>query len=401
MHKERVHDYDQAYVDASPALADVYTDNGWRTVLLSAQGNGGDTVFCLDVTNPHHPTFLWEFSDPDLFRSRSSPSIAKIGRILLDGEAIWVAFFVSGNVERYDRSQYPSVYMIDIETGAVVQRIYLTGGLSEETAGYGGVPSGQPTIIDSDGNGYIDRFYIGTDKGFLYKVNIPDDPEAPQYGISNCVINRDFTDEAGRSVDSDLQYQPIYGSPVAVVDNDINPNGSLDYRVRIFFGTGDSPYAVEDVNAAGTQYHFFAYEDHAEKGVCDANEVSLDWLYELEENHRVFASAFAAAGTIYFGTSTASTEDPCEGGGLVANNQGRIYALDALTGDSKWPNGISPVVGNMVVSPLVVDEHLYVKSQKSSIDEPGVRAYGTGRYNNETIRGGEPQVEVRAWREIF
>ena len=32
-------------------------------------------------------------------------------------------------------------------------------------------------IVDSDGNGYLDRIYIGTDKGYLYKVNIPDDPE--------------------------------------------------------------------------------------------------------------------------------------------------------------------------------------------------------------------------------
>ena len=30
---------DQAYVDASPALADVYTEGAWRTVLLSAQGH--------------------------------------------------------------------------------------------------------------------------------------------------------------------------------------------------------------------------------------------------------------------------------------------------------------------------------------------------------------------------
>ena len=50
---------DQAYVDASPALADVFINSQWKTVLLSAQGNGGDTVFCLDVTDPDNPNFLW------------------------------------------------------------------------------------------------------------------------------------------------------------------------------------------------------------------------------------------------------------------------------------------------------------------------------------------------------
>ncbi|UCD78098.1 MAG: hypothetical protein JSW26_22220, partial [Desulfobacterales bacterium] len=42
---------DQAYVDASPALADVFINGQWKTILLSAEGNGGDTVFCLDVTD--------------------------------------------------------------------------------------------------------------------------------------------------------------------------------------------------------------------------------------------------------------------------------------------------------------------------------------------------------------
>ena len=46
---------DKSFVDASPALADVHTDGAWRTVLLSAEGNGGDTIFCLDVTNPYAP----------------------------------------------------------------------------------------------------------------------------------------------------------------------------------------------------------------------------------------------------------------------------------------------------------------------------------------------------------
>ncbi|MGD9089996.1 MAG: PilC/PilY family type IV pilus protein, partial [Desulfobacterales bacterium] len=179
---------DQAYVDASPALADVYTGGQWRTVLLSAQGNGGDTIFCLDVTDPADPRFMWEFADPDLFRSRSSPSVGKIGRILVDGQPVWVAFFVSGKT--YDAALYPSIYMINVADGSVVKRVMLDA----DASGVGGVPSGQPSIVDSDGNGYIDRLYIGTDKGFLYKVNIPDDPDTVKYAFSNTVINRDFTD---------------------------------------------------------------------------------------------------------------------------------------------------------------------------------------------------------------
>jgi hypothetical protein len=251
---------DQAYVDASPALADVFINSSWKTVLLSAQGNGGDTIFCLDVTDPHNPNFLWEFADPDFFRSRSSPPVGKIGRILVDGQAVWVAFFVSGKTA--DANLYPSIYMINVADGSLVKRVMLDA----EAGGIGGVPSGQPTIIDSDANGYLDRMYIGTDKGYLYKVNIPDDPDVVNYEFSHCVINRDFSDESDTSVFADWRYQPIFGSPVVIVDNGMNADGSVAYNVKLFFGTGDSPYFDEDIDMANTRYLFFAYNDQSKKG---------------------------------------------------------------------------------------------------------------------------------------
>jgi len=376
---------DQAYVDASPALADVYTNGSWKTVLLAAEGNGGDTIFCLDVTDPYNPTFLWEFADPGLFRSRSSPSVAQIGRILIDDSVRWVAFFVSGKT--YDASLYPSIYMVDIADGSVVKRIYL----DSDAGGMGGIPSGQPAVIDSDGNGYIDRIYIGTSKGLMHKVTIPDDPDAVKYGISNCVINRDYTDSDENSVPVSQRTHPIYGTPVVVVDNNLNSEGKINYNVKIFYGTGDSPHYDEDINTADTRYYFFAYQDHTEKGQCDESAVSLDWFYELPEGHRIFTSAFAAAGNIYFGTSTSETEDPCEGGGSTKSNLGSMLAFD-MSGTKLFEK----TVGNITVSPYVEDEHIYIKSQTL-----GLKSFGSGKYNNETNLGGIPQISVRLWQEMY
>jgi type IV pilus assembly protein PilY1 len=395
MNQTRSTDYDQAYVDASPALADVYIGGAWRTVLLSAEGNGGDTVFCLDVTDPESPKFMWEFADPDLFRSRSSPSVAKIGRIVKNGKPKWVAFFVSGNDDRYDRTQFPSVYMIDIETGAVLERIFL----SADTGGRGGVPSGQPAIVDSDGNGYIDRFYIGTDKGFMYKVNIPDDPDTVKYDVSQCVVNRDYTDATGAEVTSAWRYQPIYGSPVVSVNNTVNENFSLNYKVRIFYGTGDSPYYKDDINTESTRYHFLAYEDTAAKGVCNESLATLDWFYELPKGHRVFASAFAAAGTIYFGTSTAETEDPCESDSLT-HNGGEIFAFDMKdprNDAGKVVPKLQVRVGNVVAPPVVYDQHLFYKSFDGQLTP---HVMGEAGWNTETISVPNG-VEVMMWREVF
>jgi len=378
---------DQAYVDASPALADVFIGGQWKTVLLSAQGNGGDTVFCLDVTDPSEPKYLWEFANPNLFRSRSSPSAAQIGRIVDNGTTRWVAFFVSGKT--YDATLYPSIYLINIADGSVVRRFFLDA----DAGGIGGAPSGKPTIIDSDGNGYIDRIYIGSDKGRLYKVNIPDDPNIKRYDINHCVINNDFIDDESNEIDEDQRWHPIYGSPVAIVENGLNAQGNITYNIRIFFGTGDSPYYDESIDTGNTNYHFFAYRDQDQKGQCDQNFVHFDWFMELEAGERIFSSAFAAAGNIYFGTSTAETEDPCAGGGDNQStvNGGGLYGL-SFEGNLI----LDQTVGSVTASPLVVDEHIYLKSQSM-----GLRSFGGGPYNNPTIMGGSAQFTIRNWRELF
>ena len=55
----------------------------------------------------------------------------------------------------------------------------------------------------------------------------------------------------------------------------------------------------------------------------------------------------------------------------------------------------SVVVGNVRVSPLVDDEHLYVKTTDGSIE-----TFGGGGYNNEVIMGAEVNTSVRSWKDI-
>jgi hypothetical protein len=397
---------DQAYVDASPALADVYIDtnndgvnDNWRTVMLSAEGNGGDTVFCLDVTNPLNPRFMWEFAAPELFRSRSSPAVGQIGRIQdpITNEAKWVAFFVTGKVE--DANLFPAIYIIDISNGSVLDRVVLddavdmnSDGLidaAETDFGRGGVPSGQPAIVDTDDNGFIDRLYVASDRGFMYKVNIPDDPEIPIYAITHCILNTDFIDEDGNEIAASQRWHPIYASPAVVVNNGVTDTGEIDYNILVLFGTGDSPFYDENINTDDTRYHFFAYLDKAGKGVCNANNHILDWSIELESGHRIFASAFAAAGLIYFGTSTAETEDPCQGNAAVDGNEGMIYAVD-LEGTVI----LKRVVGDITSSPLVEDEHLYFRTPT------GLVSLGSGIYNNEIQAGGTPRANIKSWQQL-
>jgi hypothetical protein len=175
----------------------------------------------------------------------------------------------------------------------------------------------------------------------------------------------------------------------------------MTYDIRIFFGTGDSPYSVEDINFADTRYAFFAYRDTDLKGSCDGSRVELDWYLELEKGHRIYASAFAAADTIYFGTSTGDTEDPCDihansDDGIKAND-GRLYAVDMYDPPDKIKDAeIDGFKGNVLAAPVVEDRHVYVQT----IDGE-VASFGSGKYNNETRQAGIPEIEIHWWREVF
>jgi type IV pilus assembly protein PilY1 len=377
---------DQAYVDASPTLADVYINGRWKTILASAEGNGGDSVFCLDVTDPDTPTFLWEYSDPDLFRSRSSPSIG-FGRMVYGGVPTWVALFVSGKSGNPD--VYPSIYILNVETGSLLKRVYLDNNNYNER-GRGGVPSGQPAIVDSDGNGFIDRIYIGTDKGFMYKVNLPDDPRNLSFqDITTCIINTDMVyTKSGTTyaVADSQQFHPIYASPTVTVNNTLDEAGDIEYNINIFFGTGDSPYYDEDINAEDTTYHFFAYSDSDAKGECGGN-TSLTWFFELPEGQRIWASAFASAGQIFFGTATAETEDPCEAQG--ENNEGQLFIFTTDGTPLKAFN-----TGNIITSPVVEDEHIYFRTSD------GLNSMGGNVYNNEKTKVGVGTSKIESWEEV-
>jgi hypothetical protein len=311
-------------------------------------------------------------------------------------ETRWGAFFVSGR--NYTSTTYPAVYILDIETGSILQKVVLDDPDSTADAGnQGAVPSGQPAIVDSDGNGYIDRAYIGTDKGYLYKIVIPDDPDSAGGKLSVMHINTDFSYDSNddgtedTTLASDQRNHPIYGSPAVVVDNGLNADGTVDYNVRLFFGTGDSPYYDENINTANTMYQFFAYNDKGSPSSTNPADVNLEWYFDLPAGHRIFASAFASAGNIYFGSATGETEDPCEG-----PNEGRIFGFSyegnpvITENDEKGKE-----VGDVYTAPLVEDEHLYIKTPE------GLRSFGGDNYNNDVKMGGLPFTRMRYWREIF
>ena len=271
--------YELAQIYASPVISDVYIDtNGdgladsWRAVVICASGIGGDSIFCLDVTDPNKPIFLWEFSAIDLFRDPSAQALVQIGRILdpLTGESKWSAFISTGKMAYKDH--YPAVYLIDISDGSVIKRVTLDEDVDlnvneipdagEAGYGQGGILSGSPAIVDSNDNGIVDRLYVGSNRGLVYKVNLPDDPKTPGSFI-HCVFNTDFTDSDGKQIPMEQRKNAIYAKPTVVVENGIGEDENFNGRIRIVFGTGESPHENRGMDISDTRNYIISYVDTA------------------------------------------------------------------------------------------------------------------------------------------
>ena len=393
-------------LNTSPSIADVYIDTDtdgdgdtWRTILISSDGQGRGVVFCLDVTNPRKPRFLWELVSSDFFRYRPTEAAIPVGRILnpATGKTGWAAFIAGGRPPQ--PGSFPVIYQIDVSSGRLLDRIVLDDALDIDAGGTidsggrgqgaTGLLNGHPALIDSDGNGYIDRLYISSDSGILYKVNLPDNPGKGSTSITHCVLNTDFSDENDNELPFDQRWQSISAPPVVTVERGRFQDGETNNRVRIYYGTGDSPYYREPEEAARASYHFFAYVDAAEKGECRPDKHYLDWYIELEAGHRIFSTGFAAAGQIYFGTATSDTEDPCAGFLEREADEGVLYAVNR-----QGEIMLAQKTGNILGPLLVEDEHLYFRTLA------GLHSLGSGVYNNGVLKSGTPTIKIHAWQEV-
>ena len=110
-------------VDGSPIAADIFTgtevksgdtvtDAGWRTIVITGLGNGGDSYFAIDTTYnnpfdaPTNPSvYLWNYTDADLGLATSNPVIERVNAPARDtdgdlenngGFGGWAVYFGSG-----------------------------------------------------------------------------------------------------------------------------------------------------------------------------------------------------------------------------------------------------------------------------------------------------------------
>ncbi|MFL6194722.1 MAG: pilus assembly protein [Thermoanaerobaculia bacterium] len=444
-------------VDGTVTIADVFIDpvhNGtpaagdreWRTVVFGGLREGGAAYYALDVTQPDtlttvgitkfvpqpagayvpscnggdsgsvsgacgpvpFPAALWEFNDSvrnaagreinldedsngeaDLGFTWSIPNIGRI-RVVESGKTVEkYVMIVGGGFDPNDKANPAKgtwLYMIDAETGNAIYKRKLLGA----------VPS-EPAAVDTDQDGFLDRIYIGTTAGQMYRIDLTADSsgdfpalvDTPVRGLDTLTYTAkrvatawaprvvfNANTDGGTALATGV-VRPIFYRPSVVFVSKLG-------LYALTFGTGDR----EDLwdrpadPALGMPGRFYVFVDDTDalptgtvlnEGnfhritptsspagsdfLLTGDPGKRGWYLALLPNERLITDPFALSGVTFFSTyvpdvkTVGTTKDPL----CSKLGDSRIYVVSTVNGDPFLTDSAGGVVRNMQIRDFVTN----------------------------------------------
>lgn len=425
-----------AFIDPLHSGTPTVSDRNWRTIVVGGLREGGDGYFALDITQPDvlrqdqigpldaagtqrdvvlptdqeivpdcidvtgdgvlgcddqvtYPTPLWEFTDsvwdsvtrefvrldedangrPDLGETWSSPDIGRM-RVVENGAVVnkYVAVFGGGLDPSKADTEGNWLYIVDIETGQTIYKRRVDGS----------APSA-PAAVDTDQDSFFDTIYIGTTKGFMYRLDLQKSTSTgttyPRLtsqlvrgvnGITYQVTRIEKQSDDVRLWDPQAIFstegRPIYFPPAVLFVGDLG-------KFALAFGTGDREDLTSISTAIGRFYLFV--DESAEIPAADLpmvetrfTEVTVNeadnpnllsdpnipvgqrgWYLVLAENERLIGAPFGFAGITFFATFTANdprtdpltcdiTDSNCTNPNCRLTGVSRIYLVGTTDADA-------------------------------------------------------------------
>jgi type IV pilus assembly protein PilY1 len=368
------------FVDGSPKAYVTYDGLGnvTKAILIFGLRRGGDYYYALDVTNPSVPKYLWRIYKnrqnkgsstsyyQELAQTWSAPIVGKVAygnQTSNPPEEKWVAIFGGG----YDTNQDSlnpaltdtvgrGVYMADVFTGDCVFWHSNKGGDNNMTHS---IPS-DVTKLDLQGDGRIDRLYVGDMKARMWRFDIGDLNSSGYSDPNEWTGRRIFSSNTG-STDKRKIFYP--------------PDVTLEYGYEmLFFGTGDREdpkalktppdinrlYGLKDRNSASVLTEASLVdvtEDYLQAGTPGQQE---EWQNLLDAKDGWFiiiakqngeaclSSPVVFYRTVYYTTFAPSIlhlEDLCYVGEGVAF----LYAVDYMNGNAVFNFDLTNDAGGTVL----------------------------------------------------
>jgi hypothetical protein len=331
------------FVDGSPK---VYTErdssgNLTKAILIFGQRRGGNYYTALDVTNRLAPTFLWKISPStsgfaELGQTWSTPQIGKIKNGL--GEK-WVVFIGAGYDTNQDfipvvspDSKGRAVYVVDVLTGNLIWKY----SYQENNEMRYCIPS-DISRVDTNGDGKIDRLYVGDVGGRIWRFDIGDAGNTGSW--TGKII---FTGQGKIFYPPDVTLENdagIYEMLFFGTGDRENPRGELDITNRL--------YAVKDMNPSSPLTES-GLEDVTTDELQDPNTTAerkaeilanlrskKGWLIRLDQylGEKCLASPLTFYGGVYYTTFAPSMDSPSDICYLGVG-KGILYIVDYKTGNA-------------------------------------------------------------------
>jgi len=409
----------ESFVDGSPRAYISYNSSGQinKAILIVGQRRGGDHYYALDITNPLNPKYLWKISPdiPDYAELGQTWSSPIIGKIAHETGEKWVVFIGGGYDGSQDNdpiiapdSRGRAIYVVDVLDGSLVWR-YSYAENSEMTYS---IPS-DITKVDTNGDGKIDRLYVGDMGGRIWRFDIGD-PDTTQWKGRIIFKSNQLTGDRRK----------IFYPPDVTLEKD---NGNYE---MLFFGTGDREHPKESANVN----RLYSVKDKKSSTVLTENDlvdVTQDllqdpstsltdktnilnalntkegWYIKLDQNsgEKCLSNPVVYSGVVYYTTfaPTFGTEtDPC----FVGEGTGRFYALRYRTGNAVFnldgsldgeisQNDRSAVIGTGIPSGVIIT---FIEGK--TVAYVGVGGPGGPRIPRPKLLSGKSIVPV-FWRMVF
>jgi type IV pilus assembly protein PilY1 len=370
----------QIFVDGPPKAYVTYDSNNnvTQAILIFGERRGGNSYIALDVTNPSTPKFLWEINPNQIIQGTTTTSTTvyqELGQTwstplpgkIKDGAGTKAVVVFGGGYDTNQDNSSPSsdtkgraVYVVNITNGS---QIWKYSNSNDSNMKYC-IPSDIAPIIDVNGEGLIERLYVGDVGGQIWRFDIGD--------ISNTASWTGTIIFKGSG--------KIFYRPDVTFEND---RGSGTYDM-LFFGTGDRE-KPNDTSFVNTLYAIKDYDNDTnpptplpltETNLVDVTQDFLQsnatqadktnflnslrtksgWYIRLNQSpgesqnpgEKCDGAAVVFGGAVYFTTFTPSTSSSvC----TLGTGQGNVYILQYQTGNAMFNLGISNDLGESQSTP--------------------------------------------------
>jgi hypothetical protein len=452
-----------AYIDPSHDGTPTATERQWRTLAIGGLRQGGDMYYALDITQPDKlnlknepkadngyvpscldssfntddcgpvpfPSVLWEFNDsvvtasgdrtrldedankePDLAATWSVPNMGRIKVAAAAGSKttrdVYVAVFGGGldPLSKTASTRGNWIYMVDVETGKAIYKRRLEGSMPSE-----------PSAVDTNGDGYLDRIYLGTTQGFIYRIDMTADITSGSDKLYPALATQLIRGMDGVSSYSEKRIPTTSWSPKKIFDSNFDAATGADVAIArpiffrpsvvfnsklgaylLAFGTGDRDDLWNNDDQNGRFYVFVDDTDNASVtlpmkesnftrvlaaalptgGTLEtASAGRRGWYLVLDTNERVINDAFALSGVTFFSTfkpnvTVTTTKD---GPQCAKTGISRVFIVSTLNADPfvQPPSGVTTPptrmfeVPNFVTNPFA--EQGQTKNESTGVPE--------------------------------